>query len=64
VHGVLLENKANQLRNFVHLDDHDNQVHFTTWRLFDTSDPLDSLIAIEGALPLAIASGKKTTEWE
>ena len=57
VRGVLLENKEEHLRNFVHLDAFDNKVKFTTWRPFDTGDPLDTLITLDGPLPLSIASG-------
>lgn len=59
VRGVLLENKEEHLRNFVHLDDHDNRVKFTTWRPFDTGDPLDTLVLLDEPLPLAVASGIK-----
>ena len=64
VKGILLENKVNQLRNFVHLDDYDDLVKFTTWRAFDTADPLDTLVKLDAALPLSIASGQKDTTWE
>ena len=64
VRGVLLENKVEHLRNFVHLDDHDDLVKFTTWRPFDTGDPLDTLVVLDGPVPLSIASGRKDQEWE
>ena len=57
VKGVLLDNKENQLRNFVHLDEYDNLVKFTTWRPFNTEDSLDTLVQLDSSLPLSIASG-------
>ena len=64
VHGVLLENKENQMRNYLKLDDHQNRVTFTTWRAFDTKDPLDQKLAFDSKMPFSIASGKVGTPWE
>ena len=58
VNGILLgERRYNQLRNLVSLDDVDDVIHFTTWRAFDTQDPLDRAVELDSVLPLAIASG-------
>lgn len=64
VHGVLLDNKVNHLRNFVHLDDYQNRVFFTTWRSFDTEDPLDAVLAFDTVMPFSIASGKTDSDWD
>ena len=64
VHGVLLDNKVQHLRNFVHLDDHDNRVKFTTWRPFSTGDPLDRVVKLDDELEFGIAFGQKGVEWE
>lgn len=51
--NVLLDNKAdlnqhaNLLRNSIKLDDTADLVHFTTWRPFDTQDPLDAVLKLE-----------------
>ena len=64
VHGVLLENKTNQLRNMLVLNDNLNRIQFTTWRAFDTKDPLDTLLRLDSEVPFSIASGSKNTTWE
>lgn len=64
VHGVLLEDKKNQMRNFVHLDDYTDRVRFTTWRAFGTKDPLDQVLALNSKMPISLAAGKSGTSWE
>ena len=68
--NVLLDNKvdlnqhANLLRNSIKLDDSADKVHFTTWRPFDTLDPLDAVLKLESQFPFTLASGSSLDQWE
>ena len=64
VRGVLLDNKENQIRNIVQLDSTEDVVNFTTWRPFNTGDPLDVVLAMDSRVPISLASGTVDTEWD
>ena len=64
VNGILLEHSENSLRNYVHLDDFDNLVKFTTWRPFNTNGALNATIKLGSALTISFASGTIDTSWE